>query len=507
MRNAVEVWINGNRIHASGQRAMMTLSEFLRTDQGLIGTKIVCSEGDCGACSVLVGRQSQTGDSLRYQTVDACIVFMYQLDRAHVVTVEGLSGRPGGSHRDKPEACQVPLTAIQQAMVDGHGSQCGFCTPGFVVAMHGMCEESSANGCGQQNGASSGDALDEGDLRLGLSGNLCRCTGYVQIVRAGMSVDTSMVRRMNQLYPPRELIDGFDRLSPDPIEIQADDRTVFVPGTIDQATELMTQHPGALLVAGATDVGVWYNHGKPDAAVSVVITNIDDLKQIKETETSIDVGAGTTWTACLDAFAESFPAMRDILLRFGSPQIRNLGTIGGNLVNASPIADSIPFLFAIDATITLAGASGRRQVSIDDFFHGYKQTDRKPGELVQSIECPKLSSGQQLRLYKVSRRRDMDISTFTAAIRITLDGETIAGVRIALGGVGPVVMRPAKAELAMRGQPFAPESFRRAGEIARKEIAAISDVRGSDDYRGQLTENIFMKCYHELANEMTEATS
>lgn len=484
MRHSITLLVNGNCLEVAGERAMMTLSEFLRGDQGLVGTKIVCSEGDCGACSVLIGRASADGRRLRYQSVDSCIVFMYQLDRSHVVTVEGLR-----STKD------AGLTPVQQAMVDCHGSQCGFCTPGFVVAMHGLCEEA----------AEANQPVDEDALRLGLSGNLCRCTGYVQIVKAGMSVDASKVALMNQLYPPDSILRHFNSLSDATIQINHDGRTVFVPATVSETVALMASHPDARLVAGATDVGVWYNHGKPSAAISIVTTNVNQLQQVAETETSLTIGSGTTWTRCIDAMAEPFPQMRDILLRFGSPQIRNLGTIGGNIINASPIADSVPFLFAIDAVMNLVGAGGSRQVSIDDFYFGYKQTALRPGELLESLTLPKLKPNQHLKLFKVSRRRDMDISTFTAAMRITIDGDTITDARVALGGVGPVVMRVKAAEQSLLSQPFAPETFAKAGHIAREEISAISDVRGSEAYRQLLAENIFIKCYHELESQATEA--
>lgn len=483
MRNSITLLVNGNRLDVCGERAMMTLSEFLRGDQGLVGTKIVCSEGDCGACSVLVGRASGDGRRLRYQTVDACIVFMYQLDRTHVVTVEGL--RPT---RD------AELTVVQRAMVDCHGSQCGFCTPGFVVAMHGLCEDA----------AEANEPIDEDKLRLGLSGNLCRCTGYVQIVKAGMSIDPAKVTLLNELYPPDDISNHFAAIAPGTVQIKTEGRSVYVPTSISETVALMARHPDARLVAGATDVGVWYNHGRPDAVVSIVTTSVAELKQIVDGKTSLTIGAGLTWTQCIDAFDEPFPMMRDILLRFGSPQIRNLGTIGGNIVNASPIADSIPFLVAIDAKLTLASDAGKRQVAIDDFYLGYKQTTMKAGELVESFELPKLKTNEHLKLFKVSRRRDMDISTFTAAMRITIDGGVITDARVALGGVGPVVMRAKAAEKALVSQPFAPETFAEAGRIARDEISAISDVRGTEHYRQLLAENIFMKCYHELESTQAE---
>ncbi len=481
MRDYLSLFVNGNCVHVVGEQVFMTLSEFLRTELRLIGTKIVCAEGDCGACSVLVGRASKDSRTFVYHSIDSCIVFMHQLDRTHVISVEGLGAPNGGK-----------LSAVQDAMVRCHGSQCGFCTPGFVVAIHGLLEEKHVKNCDTPP-----DSLDDDTLRIGLSGNLCRCTGYAQIIEAGKSVVASEVEPLNDQYPPRRMLNQFAKTSGPSVRIEVEDRVLLMPSSLAEAIELKSANPEARIVSGATDVGVWYSHGRPSAAVSIGLTGIDPLSDVHDHDTEIVMGAGTNWTRLIDTLSESFPQFVEILHRFGSPQIRNLGTIGGNLVNASPIADSIPFLMVVDATLNLVSVRGMRSVPINEFYLGYKQTDLQPDELVESIVCPKLVPNQILKLEKISKRRDMDISTFTAAILLTFDDQVVTAARVALGGVGPVVLRTPFAEKSLIGKPFTIKSMRAAGRIARDEISAISDVRGSAAYRGQLAENIFVKWFYD----------
>jgi len=482
MRDYLVLFINGNRVRIDGEQACWTLADFLRSQLGLKGTKVVCAEGDCGACSVLLGTLSEDSNTFRYRSIDACIVFMYQLDRTHVVSVEGLR-EPQGTE----------LSAVQAAMVRCHGSQCGFCTPGFVVALHGLCEE---NFSGARDGSPS--RLDEKTLRLGLSGNLCRCTGYVQILEAGLSVDSAEIRRMNAIYPPAPIRDSLQPLARDSVRMIAGDQTILIPRTIQEAVEWKSNFPEARVVGGATDVGVWHNHGRPAAQVTLCLVGLDGLRGVEDGEEEMTIGANATWATLGEAFQDPFPEMSLLLTRFGSPQIRNLGTIAGNLINASPIADSIPFLMSLEATLNLISVRGVRRVPITEFYCGYKQMDLQPDELLQSITCPKLLPQQRLKLYKISRRRDMDISTLTAAFLLSIDEDRIVEGRVALGGVGPVVMRLPNTEADWQGKPWSIETMRSAGAIAANEITAISDVRGSQWYRRTLAENIFVKCYYDL---------
>lgn len=485
----MHLFVNGKPFRVGGSQAFLTLSDFLRNDLDLVGTKIVCSEGDCGACSVLVGRRSSGLQRLAYHSIDSCIAFLYQLDQTHVVTVEGLGG-------------ETDLSTVQQAMIRCHGSQCGYCTPGFVTTIHGLFEEHH-----DRNGdRPAQDVLDEETLRIGLSGNLCRCTGYVQIIEAAQSIGPADVPRIENLYPSGPILKSFDESADEPAKLTAtangETKTVFLPHSVDQAVAFKSQNTDARIVTGATDVGVQFNHGSPIESTLLSLANVTELSTIDLCPDALIIGAGATWTQIIDSMRDYYPEFVDILLRFGSPQIRNMGTIAGNLANASPIADCIPFLSVIDATLQLVSPRGRRQVGVDDFYLGYKQIDLNEDELIESVRCPLPSPNQHVKLCKVSKRRDMDISTFTAAMRLTITDGQIVAASVALGGVGPTVIRAGKCEREMIGRPLSLDVMRRAGVVARSEIRPISDVRGSESYRGLLAENIFVKWFHELSHSI-----
>jgi xanthine dehydrogenase small subunit len=570
MRDHLVLYINGKRHAVHGRDAFLSLSEYLRRRCNLIGTKIVCSEGDCGACTVLIGRAEnpppskgweqpstvasgdraqggspceasggginalanattstaadgafripQSAIRIPYLPIDSCIQFLFQLDGAHVITVEGLD-RSG------------QLTPVQQAMIDCHGSQCGFCTPGFVMSMTGMLEE-----C---------DELEEETLRTGLTGNLCRCTGYTQIIESGLLCKEAQHERLNELYPPETMLAEFHKLRGEPLQLEAkwfgEPHIAASPATLAGALDFLAAHPTATIVAGATDIGVRINK---TGRLPPAILDLNRIPELRGVGIGVEIAmfAGATWTDLLNAIAAAprverrgkdnrlrprlsdltdsngdWPAEQSainrhgsdglgefaqIISRFGARQIRNVGTIAGNVVNASPIADSLPFLFVMDALIVIASKDDMRLVNIHDFYHGYKQVDLRPGELVMGVRIPRPTPEDILRLYKISRRRDLDISTLTAAIRLRLsedDSEVITHAAIALGGVGPTVIRPRRAEQFLLGQPFTEQTMQAAATIAVDEITPITDVRGAADYRRQLVRNIFRKFYHQEA--------
>lgn len=480
IRDHLLVFINGERHSVIGADAFLTLSDYLRLRLGLVGTKIVCSEGDCGACSVLIGRADPVSKRIVYRAIDSCIQFMYQLDRAHVVSIEGLK------HNGL-------LNPIQDTMVKCHGSQCGFCTPGFVTTMAGMLEG---------EGVERQDTLTADELRYGLSGNLCRCTGYVQIIDAGKAVDPGKTARVNELYPDGPIVEACSKHIVEDVMIRGDEgQTVFVPVSLANAVAFKAEHPGCTVVAGATDIGVQYNKGKVDPREVLCLVNVAEMKVISHVDGMLTAGACADWSQIERHIKEIVPPFHDILTVFGSPQIRNTGTIGGNIANASPIADSVPFLFVMGAELEVAGPSGTRRVNINKFYQGYKQFDLKPDELITKVHIPLPTKTQTLRLYKVSRRRDLDISTFTAAVLMSLDGtdRMIRDIRIAYGGVAPVVLRLPKTEAFLTGKPFEEATLREAGVLARTEVKPITDVRGSADFRLQLAENILTKFYFDCA--------
>jgi xanthine dehydrogenase small subunit len=468
------LWVNGHRHEVRGRDAFLSLSDYLRRVCGLTGTKIVCSEGDCGACTVLIGRASADGNRLVYRPIDSCIQFLFQLDGTHIVTIEGLGG-------------ETEPSAVQRAMIECHGSQCGFCTPGFVVAMTGLLEDR--------------EELDESTMRCGLTGNLCRCTGYTSIIDAGRQVDVTGHHRAEELYPSEHILSEFAERREQRIDVRAEwdeqEHLFMSPPSLDAALESLAAHPDATIVAGATDIGVRINKSLAIPRKILDLNRVDELVGVVVENGELVLGSRASWTAIEDVCKETVPEFYKIVSVFGAPQIRHVGTIGGNIANASPIADSLPFLHVMNAMLELRSARGTRHVNINNFYKGYKKLDLQPGELITRIRIPLPADNELLRLYKVSRRRDLDIATFTAAIRMRLDGESIAEAAIALGAVGPTVIRARKTEACLQGRLLDEETMRQAGDVAVAEITPISDVRGAAEYRYQLTRNILLKFFHE----------
>ncbi|MEN1679605.1 MAG: FAD binding domain-containing protein [Planctomycetota bacterium] len=489
MRDRLVFYVNGRRHEARGRHASLTLSDYLRSGAGddaerMTGTKIACAEGDCGACTVLVGEPD--GERLVYRPIDACIAFVYQLDRRHVVTVEGVG------------ACGS-LSRVQAAMVGNHGSQCGFCTPGFVMAMHGVLETHAGE-------------VSEDDWRLGLSGNLCRCTGYEQILEAANQAADDERTGVGERFDEAAILADFNRLGDGPVAVNIPGASqsnghaaagvrVTVPTTLSELLEARAADPSAKLVAGATDVGVQFNHGKIDPQAVIVTTRVSELQRMEVNDGVLTIGAGVSWSRIESLTKKRLPEYHRILTRFGSPQVRIAGTLAGNLANASPIADSIPLHYVTESTIEVASVGGARRVPIADFYRGYKDLDLAPDELITAIHTPLLGEDVRLKLYKISKRRDMDISTVTLGVWLRMAGETISEARLAAGGVGPTVMRLPRAEAALAGEAFTIESLRAAGQIAAEEVTPITDVRGGAGYRRQLVANLLVKAYHDLLRE------
>jgi xanthine dehydrogenase small subunit len=470
MRDHLLFYVNGRRHRVTGAAAFAPLTDYLRSDLRLVGTKVVCAEGDCGACTVLVGRL--TDDGLRYDTADACILFPYQLDGKHVVTVEGLPAGGG-------------LTPVQQAMVDHHGSQCGYCTPGFVMALTGMFE--------------AGQHRDADAQRLALTGNLCRCTGYVPILEAATAVDAATLVPLARRYDAPEMLADLRRHAPTPVQIDDGRRTFYGPRRLDDALAFKAEHPPAVIVSGNTELGVLRNKKGLEPPTLLSLTEIDELSHIRCTDDEAAVGANVTWTQIEHFARESLPEFYPIVIRFGSPQIRNVATLAGNVANGSPVADALPFLYVMGAEVELARRGGRRRVPVEKFYRGYKVKDLGADEVITRVLIPRPQKDDLLRLYKVSRRHDLDIATFGAAVRVRCEGGTVRRASVAYSGVAPTVVRLPQTEAFLQGRPFREETFAEAGRVARAEIRPISDVRGSRDFRGQLAENILRKFYDDCA--------
>lgn len=456
----------------------MPLSSYLRYERGATGTKVVCEEGDCGACSVLLGRV-ESGD-IKYNVVNSCIQFMYQLDCTHIVTIEGLK-------------LNSELNPIQEAMISCHGAQCGFCTPGFVVAMCGIFDK--------KLGEKKHESVCEQEIKDGLTGNLCRCTGYEPIIKAGLSVDTSKLASLHKLYPTDSMLDALISHAKMPALISAEEHKLFVPVDLKEAAKFKSENENTTLVAGGTDVCVYWNKRGIEPASLMSLCHLPDMKQLTVEDGKLIIGAKTTLAELEQYTQDLIPELARILWLFGSPQIRNAGTLAGNIANASPIADSLPFLFVMDAELELTGLSGVRCVNINNFYRGYKLLDLHQDELITKIILPLPVAGDVVRLYKVSRRKHLDISAFTAAFRLQLKGNTVSSINIAYGGVAPVILRLRKTEEFLTGKTLDLATMEKAGQLAVSEITPISDVRGSSDFRNTLAENIFLKLYFETESE------
>jgi xanthine dehydrogenase small subunit len=458
VRDHILIHINGREHRVAGDAAFETLANYLRQDLAAPGTKIVCEEGDCGACTVLTRRTADAD----YRPVNSCILNLAQLDGSSIVTVEGL--------RVSAPPRETVLHPVQQAMVQCHGAQCGYCTPGFVMAMAGMFET-----C---------DRVNEKQVRDGLTGNLCRCTGYEPIIKAALTVENAP--KMRDRYPALPN-------AKDSVTIN----NFSAPATLDEAIAFKRDHPGCTIVQGGTDVGVWVNKRNYAAPAMLSLAKIDSLNELREEDGAIVVGANTTLADFETFIADRIPELARILSIFGSPQIKNAGTLIGNIANGSPIGDTLPYLFVAGAVLELN--NGTRSVPIDRFYLGYRKFDLQPDEIITRVRVGIVRD--PLKLYKVSRRKDLDISAFTAAIRLGLTGDHIDRAGIAYGGVAPTVIRLPRTEAFLAGKSATLDTFEHAGRIARDEIKPISDVRGSADYRLQLAENILAKFWYETFGE------
>lgn len=448
----------------------MTVLEWLREEARRPGTKEGCAEGDCGACTVALGEID--GDRIRYRAINSCIQFVPTLDGKELVTVESLK------HKGK-------LHPAQRAMVECHGSQCGFCTPGFVMSLFALYHNERAPGR---------EAIDDA-----LAGNLCRCTGYRPIIAAAQRMyaigrrDQFHAREAATLAQIRAIAHG------DTLALEHEGQRYFAPKHLDDFAALVARHPDSVLLGGGTDVGLWVTklHRRLD---TVIYTgDVAELRRLEIGTDAIEIGGAVTYTDAYAALAADYPDFGEMLRRLGSVQVRNAGTIGGNIGNASPIGDSPPLLLALGAALLLRHGATRREMPIAEFFLDYRKTVLRPGEFVESIRVPRARPGVQFRAYKISKRFDQDISAVCGAFALELKGGRVAAIRIGFGGMAATPKRAANAEAALVNQSWNETAVRAAMAAIARDFQPITDMRASAEYRLKTAQNLLFKFFLETA--------
>jgi len=483
-RDHVTFHVNGRRHDVGAERAGLMLAEYLRVDQRMPGTKIVCAEGDCGACTVLRWFPGHARVPT-FVPVNACILPVATLDGSSIVTIEGLAA-PDGS-----------LTPVQQAMVACHGSQCGYCTPGFVLAITALAEKRLlANNAGDQR-------ITERQARNGLTGNLCRCTGYEPILAAATTLDVSRCDSLARRYCTPAHVRELRACLRSPVRLEGDGFAYYAPLTLAAACSHLHAHRNARIVAGCTDVGVLHNKGRAPIARAISLHLIPGIHAIeRKGARSVRVGAGVTLERLRVYVERKVPELARLLDVFASPQIKHVATLAGNLANASPIGDTLPFLLVAGARVHTVRPAGRRKLPIESFFRAYRTTALARGELIEAIEFDLPSRADELALYKVSQRKDLDIATLSLAVRVrftlrTTGARSVDEVRLAVGGLAAVPLRLERTEAVLRGELLSTELLERATVVARSEVEPLDDLRGSAAFRRVVLGNLLRRWARE----------
>ena len=478
----IRFFYDGKIVEVEGAATTRTVLQWLREDAHRTGTKEGCAEGDCGACTVIVGEPAADG-TMSLQTVNACIRPLPTLDGKALFTVEDVKANSADT-----------MHPVQRALVETHASQCGYCTPGIVMSLTASYErhlEAKTRPTRQQ-------------LADDLAGNLCRCTGYKPILDAAekmfdepaVRIDTSAA-----LKALRALSSGdFEYRARNSADASRED-TFYAPRSIAALAALRLAKPQARLVAGATDIGLWVNKQLRDLGDQIYLGDVTELRNVEVRNGVLSIGAGASLEAAWSALATHWPTLTEAWLRFASPPIRNAGTMGGNVANGSPIGDSAPVLIALDAVLLLRRGDAQRRMPLGEFYTGYMTNQLAAGEFIEAIEVPLTATADAFRTYKISKRRDSDISAVLGAFRITRNGNTVSDAKLVFGGMAATVKRAANAEAALRGQPWSEASVEAAAKALAKDFEPISDMRASAAYRLEVSQNLLRRFWLEMRPE------
>lgn len=458
----------GQRVSLGNVPPERTLLEVLREDLGATGTKEGCGEGDCGACTVVLG-EARDG-KIEYRAVNSCIRMAHSVDGLAVWTVEDLAQEDGTLH------------PAQEAMVRCHGSQCGFCTPGFVMSLFGM----------YQNHVCQGKAISRELAQEELSGNLCRCTGYRPILDAAQQMAQLPAQRVDEA----DLLLKLEQLAPAGRGLEADS-AYSAPRDLKALLAARAARPDAQIVAGCTDVGLWVTKMHMQFPHVLDVTRVRELRRVEEYPHHIAIGAAVTLTDAYAALVKDRPQLKTFANRFAGLPVRNAGTLGGNVANGSPIGDSMPLLIALGANVVLMSRRGHREMPLEDFYTGYRKNKLAADEVLAWVKVPRPAPAEFLRAYKISKRYDDDISAVCLVPLLVLDEGHVARASIGVGGVAATPVRATKTEAFLRGKPWTEATVREAAGVLRSEFQPITDMRASAAYRSEVLGNLLQRFWLE----------
>ena len=463
--------LNGEVVEAEVVDPTRTVLQFLREDMRMTGTKEGCAEGDCGACTVVVIEIDRSGDGLELKTVNSCIQFLPTIDGKELITVEGLRGSEGELH------------PVQQALVEHHASQCGFCTPGFVMSLYALY---------RTNDNPSRQEIDDA-----LAGNLCRCTGYRPIIAAAQSMHEQSDDWDAKDHEVQLRAIGRD----DSLEINHDGRRFFAPRDISMLAELYECRPHATMLAGGTDVGLWVTKQHRELNTIIYTGRVRELLEQRVSGTHLEIGGAVSLADAIPLIIEHYPCLTEMFRRFASPPIRNAGTLGGNIANGSPIGDSMPALMVLGASLVLRKGVDQRELALDEFYRSYQVNELQPGEFVAAIRIPLPDDGVIASSQKWSKRFDQDISAVCTAYRLQLDGDTVTEFRMACGGLAEIVKRAPACEAAVNGAAWNADTIDSACDALASDFSPITDMRASADMRLVAVQNLLRRFWLETSGE------